>query len=196
MAPTWSKRREKPMSVGSASAIGKALKGSKRQRWVVSCRDASRSYPRCLSRKLPCCFRPSPAIAYAALSLATRMPTKTSLPPSCINHWTRLASRLRTKSAKYTALENGRLREHEMRSSVIGEVNRHPATSLCLLELSSFPKKKRQYSQVKRWRRERDSNPRYGFPHTHFPGVRLQPLGHPSDRRSGALASPAAGATP
>ena len=26
------------------------------------------------------------------------------------------------------------------------------------------------------WRRERDSNPRYGFPHTHFPGVRLQPL--------------------
>ena len=30
------------------------------------------------------------------------------------------------------------------------------------------------------WRRGRDSNPRYGFPHTHFPGVRLQPLGHPS----------------
>ena len=32
----------------------------------------------------------------------------------------------------------------------------------------------------KSWRRRRDSNPRYGFPHTHFPGVRLQPLGHPS----------------
>ncbi len=31
-----------------------------------------------------------------------------------------------------------------------------------------------------RWRREGDSNPRYGFPYTHFPGVRLQPLGHPS----------------
>ena len=31
-----------------------------------------------------------------------------------------------------------------------------------------------------KWRRERDSNPRYGFPYTHFPGVRLQPLGHPS----------------
>src|SRR5579871_192995 len=28
------------------------------------------------------------------------------------------------------------------------------------------------------WRRERDSNPRYGFPYTHFPGVRLRPLGH------------------
>src|ERR1051325_4688533 len=30
------------------------------------------------------------------------------------------------------------------------------------------------------WRRERDSNPRYGFPYTRSPGVRLQPLGHPS----------------
>ena len=27
-------------------------------------------------------------------------------------------------------------------------------------------------------RRERDSNPRYSFPYTHFPGVLLQPLGH------------------
>lgn len=33
-----------------------------------------------------------------------------------------------------------------------------------------------------KWRRERDSNPRYGFPYTHFPGVRLQPLGHLSVR--------------
>ncbi len=30
------------------------------------------------------------------------------------------------------------------------------------------------------WRREGDSNPRNGLPFTHFPGVRLQPLGHPS----------------
>ena len=30
------------------------------------------------------------------------------------------------------------------------------------------------------WRRERDSNPRWSCPHTRFPGVRLQPLGHPS----------------
>ena len=28
------------------------------------------------------------------------------------------------------------------------------------------------------WRRERDSNPRYGFPYTRFPSVRLKPLGH------------------
>ena len=33
------------------------------------------------------------------------------------------------------------------------------------------------------WRRGRDSNPRYGFPYTHFPGVRLRPLGHPSGSR-------------
>ena len=37
------------------------------------------------------------------------------------------------------------------------------------------------------WRRERDSNPRYGFPYTHFPGVRLQPLGHPSSRSAPLL---------
>ncbi len=35
---------------------------------------------------------------------------------------------------------------------------------------------------VPKWRRERDSNPRYGFPHTRVPGVRLQPLGHLSER--------------
>ena len=27
-------------------------------------------------------------------------------------------------------------------------------------------------------RRKGDSNPRYSFPYTHFPGVRLKPLGH------------------
>ena len=35
-------------------------------------------------------------------------------------------------------------------------------------------------TQGLKWRRERDSNPRYSFLYTHFPGVRLQPLGHPS----------------
>src|SRR5947207_6297517 len=33
---------------------------------------------------------------------------------------------------------------------------------------------------LRRWRREWDSNPRYGFPYTRFPSVRLKPLGHPS----------------
>jgi hypothetical protein len=42
------------------------------------------------------------------------------------------------------------------------------------------------------WRREWDSNPRYGCPYTRFPSVRLRPLGHPSvpgnspPRRQGA----------
>ena len=35
------------------------------------------------------------------------------------------------------------------------------------------------------WRREWDSNPRYGFPYTRFPSVRLQPLGHPSKENGG-----------
>src|SRR5215468_2275647 len=34
--------------------------------------------------------------------------------------------------------------------------------------------------RIRFWRREWDSNPRYGFPYTRFPSVRLQPLGHPS----------------
>ena len=37
-------------------------------------------------------------------------------------------------------------------------------------------------SSVLDWRREWDSNPRYGFPYTRFPSERLQPLGHPSAR--------------
>ena len=47
------------------------------------------------------------------------------------------------------------------------------------------------YRQIRRcvidpgfWRRERDSNPRDGSPPTHFPGVRLRPLGHLSVRRA------------
>src|SRR2546421_274853 len=42
------------------------------------------------------------------------------------------------------------------------------------LTFSSNPRQKKQES----WRREWDSNPRYGFPYTRFPSVRLQPLGH------------------
>jgi hypothetical protein len=41
------------------------------------------------------------------------------------------------------------------------------------------------------WRREWDSNPRYGFPYTRFPSVRLKPLGHPSgmENRKGNIAA-------
>lgn len=41
-----------------------------------------------------------------------------------------------------------------------------------------FYKKSRSCGDSLKWRRERDSNPRYGFPYTRFPGVHLQPLGH------------------
>ena len=34
------------------------------------------------------------------------------------------------------------------------------------------------------WRWDRDSNPGDGFPPTHFPGVRLRPLGHPTVPRA------------
>src|SRR5436190_23996487 len=48
---------------------------------------------------------------------------------------------------------------------------------------------KRQYP--KDWRRGWDSNPRYGFPYTRFPSVRLKPLGHPSgmENRKGNIAA-------
>ena len=46
-----------------------------------------------------------------------------------------------------------------------------------------------------RWRREWDSNPRYGFPYTRFPSVRLQPLGHPSVPGTPLGPQPAKGAT-
>jgi hypothetical protein len=44
-------------------------------------------------------------------------------------------------------------------------------------------------TQKECWRREWDSNPRYGFPYTRFPSVLLQPLGHLSalDPRGFAL---------
>lgn len=38
-------------------------------------------------------------------------------------------------------------------------------------------------NQVGKWRRERDSNPRWDFSHTPLAGARLQPLGHLSEQR-------------
>ncbi len=40
------------------------------------------------------------------------------------------------------------------------------------------------------WRRDRDSNPGYGLPYTHFPGVRLRPLGHLSAGNAGYTDGP------
>src|SRR5580700_7487863 len=43
------------------------------------------------------------------------------------------------------------------------------------------------------WRTERDSNPRTAFTVTHFPGVRLQPLGHLSSPECAEIYWPEAG---
>ena len=45
-----------------------------------------------------------------------------------------------------------------------------------------------------KWRREWDSNPRYGSPYTRFPSVRLKPLGHPSTPGTGTFRPRAGGA--
>ena len=36
----------------------------------------------------------------------------------------------------------------------------------------------KQLLKASKWRTDRDSNPGDGHPPTHFPGVRLRPLGH------------------
>src|SRR5437870_8965547 len=56
--------------------------------------------------------------------------------------------------------------------------------------MKEFAKQKSQKHEtgqiLSSWRREWDSNPRYGFPYTRFPSVRLQPLGHLSHGGSAA----------
>src|SRR5581483_4944198 len=47
-----------------------------------------------------------------------------------------------------------------------------------------------------KWRRGRDSNPRWSFPHTRFPVVHLRPLGHLSVARLLAKNLGRAGALP
>ena len=53
---------------------------------------------------------------------------------------------------------------------------------------------------LKIWRRERDSNPRWSFPHSGFQDRRFQPLTHPSSDQfitaSGGSALSARGLTP
>ena len=57
--------------------------------------------------------------------------------------------------------------------------NRCVWSNLRFSSLGSQPKQERLQTEALlfRWRRGRDSNPRY-VAYTHFPGVRLRPLGH------------------
>ena len=52
-----------------------------------------------------------------------------------------------------------------------------------MLEVFDLQRRKANNREYCEWRREWDSNPRYGFPYTRFPSVRLQPLGHLSKPR-------------
>ena len=49
------------------------------------------------------------------------------------------------------------------------------------MELSGFKGNEKVSFLKEIWRREGDSNPRGAFTPTRFPGVRLKPLGHPSN---------------
>ena len=51
--------------------------------------------------------------------------------------------------------------------------------AVCWVASETYPK---WLKSLRAERREGDSNPRYGFPHTCFPGMLLQPLGHLSGR--------------
>ena len=58
----------------------------------------------------------------------------------------------------------------------------HPPLRMPSIRLIGFrficAEQRTRWDKSAGWRRERDSNPRYGFPYTRFPSVRLQPLGH------------------
>ena len=45
-------------------------------------------------------------------------------------------------------------------------------------KIAEIPERQRFWMASFKYRRERDSNPRYGYPHTRFPSVLLKPLGH------------------
>src|SRR3954465_11844138 len=60
---------------------------------------------------------------------------------------------------------------------------RLPRRLIAVMVGTRSPTGTRSYgSEGEVWRRERDSNPWYGFPYTRFPSVLLKPLGHLSVR--------------
>ncbi len=69
-------------------------------------------------------------------------------------------------------------------TSLQAATTRRKRATICIDRLYALSSNQKIFSNQKAisvcWRRERDSNPRYGFPHTRTPSVRLRPLGHPS----------------
>ena len=79
------------------------------------------------------------------------------------------------------------LRRSRPRSRCAGPATREPARGFRRFR-GRVPRAERRAGG---WRRERDSNPRDGFPPTHFPGVRLRPLGHLSGSAGQTMSRPA-----
>src|SRR5204862_7238664 len=96
-----------------------------------------------------------------------------------------LSERTWRKTSEETSLENRQSRWIRFRSSedprVVRWTSRAENTTPHLLEEGArrgHPWKIVVWrTKSFKWRREWDSNPRYGFPHTRFPSVRLKPLG-------------------
>src|SRR5450755_1402397 len=83
----------------------------------------------------------------------------------------------RTKPTKYEALEKNAFSRPivpKIRNLQYSHNPRKPTFARGFSARSLTQKRERSGG----WRREWDSNPRYGFPHTRFPSVRLKPLGH------------------
>ena len=94
-----------------------------------------------------------------------------------VERYTKAANRSRLANSAMAALQSAQ--------------NEAPKPQPCESQLANSPENVSQFSvQITdlsgkidgRWRRGRDSNPRDGYPPTRVPGVRLQPLGHLSNK--------------
>jgi hypothetical protein len=128
----------------------------------------------------PVALPPSRANDWAAIlrvSLVMRLarPTRIRFPGQRLPYHQNAQTR-RARADRGTYRTNSSLRESCR--CLIGAKSRNLAG-----EFAKQKSQRRETGQIlSSWRREWDSNPRYGFPYTRFPSVRLKPLGHPSAR--------------
>ncbi len=114
------------------------------------------------------------------VALAKRVRFRTRLFLSNCHVW---LLTLCTKLQKYRAPEKAGPTENRTRPSTIREVQRTPPKCRRDKPKLAGSSAAENGGSSGQWRREWDSNPRYGFPYTRFPSERLQPLGHPSAGR-------------
>ena len=82
-----------------------------------------------------------------------------------------------TKMTKYEALEKNAVSEPKMPKLGDLQYSRNSRKAHFIGRFSTYSLMEKLGGRYE-WRREWDSNPRYSFPHTRFPSVRLKPLGH------------------